>query len=290
MTLGTQWSWKPHDQIKAAADVIHILAQCAGGDGNLLLDVGAMPDGRIEPRQVEVLKQVGVWMDKYGESIYGTRGGPWEPTRAISSTRKGEVIYVHVLHLRNAPIELPDIPVKIKSAALMDGGDVDFAQQGGKLILTVPPDFRNPSDTVVKLKLARSAMDLPRLEISQDVKATASNTFQNDSSGYGPQRAFDEDSQTRWATDSGTKQAWIAADFGKPQTFSGVRITEALTNRVQSFQFQYRAGGDWEIIFAGTSLGEHFRKSFLPVTAREFRLNILDATDGPTICEIELLK
>ena len=31
-------------------------------------------------------------------------------------------------------------------------------------------------------------------------------------------------------------------------------------------------------------------RTFSPVTAREFRLNILDATDGPTIAEIELLE
>src|SRR5258708_5624304 len=81
MTFGTQWSWKPDDQIKTSAEVICILARTAGGNGNLLLDVGPMPDGRVEPRQVEVLKQVGVWLRRYGESIYGTRCGPWKPTK-----------------------------------------------------------------------------------------------------------------------------------------------------------------------------------------------------------------
>ena len=40
----------------------------------------------------------------------------------------------------------------------------------------------------------------------------------------------------------------------------------------------------------GTTLGRGFQKQFPPVTAREFRLNILDATDGPTISEIEFLE
>ncbi len=90
MTLGTQWSWKPEDKIKSAGEVIHVLAQCAGGDGNLLLDVGPMPDGRIEPRQVAVLKQVGAWLDKNGESIYGTRGGPWKPTKGHRQHTQGK--------------------------------------------------------------------------------------------------------------------------------------------------------------------------------------------------------
>jgi hypothetical protein len=41
-------------------------------------------------------------------------------------------------------------------------------------------------------------------------------------------------------------------------------------------------------IFTGATLGEQFQKSFEPVTAREFRLNILEATEGPTINEIKL--
>jgi len=288
MTIGTQWSWKPDDKIKSADEVIRILAECVGGDGNLLLDVGPMPDGRIEPRQVEVLKQVGDWLDKNGKSIYGTRGGPWKPTKTIASTRTGKIIYLHILRAQSDTIELPDIAGKIKSASLLHGGKVEFAQHDGKLSLTVPATLRDASDTVVKLTLKDSATDLPAIEIPPAFKAVASNVYQNDDSNYGAQQAFDDDAQTRWATDDGTKQAWIAADFLKPQTFSRVHISEAYPNRVQKFEFQYRDGGDWKNIFTGTTLGDNFQKSFDPITAREFRLNILDATEGPTINEIEL--
>jgi alpha-L-fucosidase len=288
MTLGTQWSWKPGDKIKSAVDVVRILAQCAGGDGNLLLDVGPMPDGRIEPRQVEVLKQVGAWLDKNGESIYGTRGGPWKPTKAIASTRTGKIIYLHILRAQSDTIELPDIACKIKSASLLGGGKVEFTQQNDKLILTIPLASQEVSDTVVKLKLNGRAMDLPSIDQLATFKATASNVYQSDTADYGAQFAFDGDDQTRWATDDGTKQAWIAADFLKPQTVSRVRISEAYPNRVRQFTLQYRDGDEWKIIFAGTILGDDYQKSFEPVTAREFRLNILDATAGPTINEIEL--
>ncbi len=289
MTLGTQWSWKPGDKIKSAGEVLRILAQCAGGDGNLLLDVGPMPDGRIEPRQVEVLRRVGAWLDDNGESIYGTRGGPWKPTKAIASTRKGKVIYLHILRAHSDTIELPDIARKVRSASL-PGGRVQFAQRDGKLIVTVPVASRNTGDTVIKLKLDGLAMDLPALDIPQTetVKATASNIFAKDDLNYGPLRAFDEDEQTRWATDNETKQAWIAADFLKPQTVRHLHISEAYPGRVRQFEFQDRDGNDWKTIFTGATLGDDFQKLFTPVTAREFRLNILDSTGGPTINEIEL--
>ena len=36
-------------------------------------------------------------MAKYGESIYGTRGGPYKPTKYLACTRKGETVYLHVM-------------------------------------------------------------------------------------------------------------------------------------------------------------------------------------------------
>lgn len=288
ITLGTQWAWKPGDDIKTAKQVVEILAQCVGGDGNLLLDVGPMPNGQIEPRQVDVLRELGTWMNKNGQSIYGTRGGPWKPTRSLASTRKGNVIYLHVLRSKNESFELPDIARNIQSASLLGGGKIAAQKKEGKIVIALPASVRDALDTVIELKLNGSAMDLPSMEPESGIKATASNIFQNQTSEYGPQRAFDEDEATRWATDQ--KQAWIAADFGKPRTFRAVRIQEAYANRVQRFELQQRDGDQWKTFFSGTTFGAQFEKKFEPVTAREFRLNILDAKDCPTISEIEFLE
>ena len=215
MTLGTQWSWKPDDNIKSASMVIHILAQCAGGDGNLLLDVGPMPDGRIEPRQVAVLQQVGAWLDKNGESIYGTRGGPWKPTPAIASTRNGNVIYVHVLRAADDTIELPAIAPKIESASLLNGGNVAFTNRAGLLVFTIPHGQLDADDTVIKLKLEVLAKGLPAMGLPAAFSATASNMYHNDEADYGAQFAFDGDEQTRWATDNETETGVDCGPFHK---------------------------------------------------------------------------
>ena len=165
MTLGTQWSWKPNDNIKTAADVIAVLARAAGGDGNLLLDVGPMPDGRIEPRQVQVLQQAGAWLKKNGRSIYGTRGGPWKPTQSIASTRQGDTVYLHILRWNGEFLELPNIARKIKSASLLTGGKVQLEQQDQDVKITVPASRRAAVDTVVKLELDGSAMSVPALTL-----------------------------------------------------------------------------------------------------------------------------
>jgi len=174
MTLGTQWSWKPKDKIKSAAEVIGILARTVGGDGNLLLDVGPMPDGRIEPRQVDVLEQVGAWVKLNRESIYGTRGGPWKPTATVASTRKGKNIYVHVLQWPTGPLIFPEIPAKIVGAKLLGGGSVEYHKMPSGIEVSVPMDKRDVNDTVIVLKLNREATTIPAVAIPQPIAQISS--------------------------------------------------------------------------------------------------------------------
>ncbi len=285
------WAWKPDDNMKSLQECLRTLVLCAGGDGNLLINVGPMPDGRIEPRQVERLKEMGAWLAKNGESIYGTRGGPWKPTQAVASTRKGNTIFLHVFKWDGDQIALPNASASVTSAQILGGTKVSFQQEGDMLVVKVPPAERDEIDTVIRLELDRSAMDLAARSLSPLIKATASNVFQHQDE-YGPESAFDNDPHTRWATDGGTKQAWIARDFGKPVKLAGVRIHEAVPydKRVQKFEFQVREGTGWRTLITGTTLGSGYSKTFPPTSAAEIRLNILDASEGPTISDIEVIE
>jgi alpha-L-fucosidase len=139
------------------------------------------------------------------------------------------------------------------------------------------------------LDLDRPAGEIPAVAIASEGRATASNVYRGQE-GYNADKAFDGDPQTRWATDTGTHQAWVAHDFGKPVTFQGVRIQEAYAGRVRKFELQVREGSGWRTILAGTGLGGDYQQRFAPVTARQVRLMVLEAGEGPTIAEIELLR
>jgi alpha-L-fucosidase len=290
MTICRQWAWKPDDEMKSLKECLQTLVLCAGGGGNLLFNVGPMPDGRIEPRQVERLRDMGGWLAKNAESIYGTRGGPFKPNKAWASTRKDTTVFLHVLRWDDDRVALPDIPRRVKTARLLAGGAAGVRQEGGQLVVQVARTAQDPIDTVVRLELDGSAMDLEPVASASLVKASASNIYRGQVNDYGPDMAFDNDAHTRWATDAGTKQAWIAADLGRPLALQRVRIDEAYAGRVKKFEFQYRDGGTWRTIFAGTSLGEWFQQKFEPVTTREIRLNILEASEGPTINDIEVFE
>jgi len=162
MTICQQWAWKPNDRLKDLKECIDLLVTNAGYDGNFMLNVGPMPDGRIEPRQVERLREVGRWMKQYGRSIYGTRGGPFVPAKWGVSTCKDNLIYVHVLRWPgDGPIRLPDVGKKILGSRMVSGGTVGLKQSDREIVLSVPKADRQQLDTVVELGLDGSATDIP---------------------------------------------------------------------------------------------------------------------------------
>ena len=104
---------------------------------------------------------------------------------------------------------------------------------------------------------------------------------------------LDGDMDTRWATPGGTKKSWLQIEFAGETTFSGIQIEEALaghSSRVKKFELQKRSGDGWETFHRGDRLGAHFKATFAPVTTSAIRLNILDASDGPTITEVLLVQ
>jgi alpha-L-fucosidase len=158
------WAWGgANDGVKSAAACIDMLIRGAGGDGNVLLNVGPRPDGVIDPAQANLLKEIGAWLEKNGESIYGTRGGPWKPTKEIASTRKGNIIYVHILKAEGETVELPALPCQIKSASVLGAGKIKTEIADGKFILHLLGN-RDLLPTVIKLELATSAMDIPAID------------------------------------------------------------------------------------------------------------------------------
>ena len=301
MTLSAHnaWAWGgDKDGVKPLEACLKMLVSGAGGDGNVLLNVGPRPDGMIDPAQSSRLKEVGDWLAKYGDSVYGTRGGPFKPGKWGASTRSGNRIYVHIYPFSGDTLELPAIPAKITAAKLLTGGSVKFQQSESGITLTIPMADHAPLDTLVALDIDKPAMDIPSVKLSMHsaslvvgAKAIASNIFQKQAA-FGADKAIDGDMETRWATDAGTKQAKLDVDLGSPRTFTKVSIHEWKDGgeRVRKFDLQYQDGGEWKTIHAGTKIGPDFTQSFPAVTARVVRLNIIDATEGPTIDEFELFK
>ncbi|HKK46364.1 MAG TPA: alpha-L-fucosidase [Balneolaceae bacterium] len=166
ITIGQQWAWKPNDQLKSLRELKHLLLNTVGGDGNLLLNVGPMLDGRMEDRQVRELKQLGDWLDRYGDAIYGTRGGPYVPTETMVSTRKGHTIYLHLMKHPGKHWELP-LPegVQVEQVRFMRSQQsVDIQTVQGGIQLALPDELPDPDDSIIEMEINKNAENLNTIE------------------------------------------------------------------------------------------------------------------------------
>jgi len=293
ITIGEQWSYKPDDKLKSVQECVQTLVRCVCGDGNLLLNVGPMPTGEIEPRQVQRLTEIGRWLGHYGKAIYGTRGGPFVMGSRGGSTYKDEMIYLHILDWPDDVLRLPAIGARIVSSRPLTGGAVDIRQGESGIEVFVPEKERDPIDTIIALKLDKPASQVEPvrcyLSLTMHKQVTASSSGE-DTPDYCcvPQYTVDDDFLTRWQAGVGVRQAWLEVDLGAPTTFDRAFISEEY-DRVREFELQYRDGDNWRVLARGTTIGKKLSRSFRPVTARFVRLNILKATDSPSIWEFQLM-
>jgi alpha-L-fucosidase len=297
------WAWGgDKDGVKDLAPCLLMLIRGAGGDGNVLLNVGPRPDGMIDPAQASRLKEIGDWLAKYGESIYATRGGPYKPAKHIASTRKGNTVYLHILGWPEETLKLPPLPAKILKATALTGGDVKVNQTDSGAYNGVPTACievratdHQPIDTIVALELDKPALEIEPISVggigeslTTGKKAKASNVYQNNNS-HGAAKAVDGEEETRWATDANVTSCWLEVDLGKPQTFDRATIHECVQYgaRVKSFELQAKDGDGWKTFHNGTGIGQKLELKFAPVTARIVRLAI-EGEKGPTITEFDL--
>jgi len=159
--------------------------------------------------------------------------------------------------------------------------------------MTVDPKDQQEIDTIVVLEVDKPARGIPPVAKPSDSLAfgkptSASNVYRGRVETYGPDKAFDDLPQTRWATDVDTNQCWLQVNLETPIEIARVVIDEAYGERVRRFELQYKEGQQWRTFYKGTTIGVQKRFSFPPIKAQNIRLNILEATAGPTITEFEL--
>ena len=97
ITLTYDWGWTDHPVFKTPAKVISTLAEIVAKGGSLLLGVGPTPEGLIEDRSVEIIGEIGKWLQANGEAIYSTVPTPVYTNDAknvwFTASKDGKNIY-----------------------------------------------------------------------------------------------------------------------------------------------------------------------------------------------------
>jgi len=300
MTIARQWAWKPDDDVKSLEQCLHSLIRSAGGDGNLLFNVGPRPDGTIEPLQVERLKDMGKWLEKYGFSIYETRGGPFKPTDWGVSTRKGNKVFLHILKWsgENPAITIPEIGSAVKSVKLADGGKVKFTKTGNTYLIEFDGRLIQPVNTIVEIEYADNVMNVKPAEVNsqsisymKNVTGSSNQNAQWINHQWVDLKAINNGdwSGSFWQCADDDKTPWIEFDLGKPEKISKAILYES-GNNIKSYELQYKSGDLWKTFYKGTTMGPRAEVAFKPLEAQTIRLQIISYTGTLQIYEIMLLK
>ncbi|WP_336775057.1 alpha-L-fucosidase [Paenibacillus sp. MMO-58] len=127
ITLNNNWGYSAADYTyKSAKTVIRKLVECVSKNGNLLLNVGPNAKGEIPRESLDILEEVGEWLGKNGDSIYGCVEADLPKPEWGRYTRKGNKLYAHLLEESIGPIGLVGLAGRVKQARLLSDGSEVF--------------------------------------------------------------------------------------------------------------------------------------------------------------------
>ncbi len=243
--VGGQWSYQPNGGMQDFSQVVRDLVSCVTGDGNLLLDVGPMPTGEIEPREAGRLKEVGDWLKKYGVAIYGTHGGPYRNGTWGGTCYKGNKLYVHVSEWPVEGLGFDPLPDKVLAARTLTGAPVSFKQDSDEFTVEVAPKDRDHPVTVIELTLDQpvatgtllGAAHAPKSYISEHgaVLSDKATLELSSRSSYDDEkihaRLFSGDKVDYAFHTDKEKNPWAKVDLGAVKTVNAVLIENRANER-----------------------------------------------------------
>lgn len=162
ITLNDHWGYCAADKnYKSPKQVIRTLVECVSKNGNLLLNVGPNALGEFPDEAVTVLSQIGRWMKKNSESIYGCGASDLPKPDWGYFTQKGTTLYAHIFEPPVGLVPLRGLARKVKKARLLaDGSEVRIIHEPWNMkdrledaFLEIPSCLYNEYDTVVELEL-----------------------------------------------------------------------------------------------------------------------------------------
>lgn len=101
ITMGSTFHFQYGDTYKSTRQIVHTLIEVISKGGNLALNVSPQPDGRLAKDAIHRMKELGEWLDKYGEAVYGTRICAPYFKDEFAFTKKGNLKYCFVMYEAN---------------------------------------------------------------------------------------------------------------------------------------------------------------------------------------------
>lgn len=157
MTMNSSWGFRKGDhKWKSTKTLIRMLVDVVSKGGNFLLNVGPTAEGVIPEPSVERLTEIGDWMRRNGESIYGTTASPLrqQPTWGRCTHKQGR-LYLHVFDWPDdGKLIVPLLASDVTSATVLGeeaATPLSVTRDIRDTIVAVPKQAPAPIDTVIEL-------------------------------------------------------------------------------------------------------------------------------------------
>ena len=150
--IADSWGYIPGRPVLSLRELVHNLISIVVRDGNYLLNVGPTGDGDMEPEQVERLRQLGDWLQKYGDTVYKTRGGPVIPGSWGGTTYRKNRVYVHIIEWQQDTVKFTIPDNELVSWRSLNARDAELTEDGGNIEIRVPIASRDMLDTIIELE------------------------------------------------------------------------------------------------------------------------------------------
>jgi alpha-L-fucosidase len=162
--------------------------------------------------------------------------------------------------------------------------------RNGTFLLNFPvmPDgLIHHADEKAALDLAQAVKQAFAVNLAANKKAIATNVRGN-SKKFEAIKAFDNNTDTYWATDDSVTAAKLTIDFGQPTIFNRFMAQEyiRLGQRVKSFTVEAQVGDEWIEIAQATTIGYKRILRFPTIQATRLRFNITGSKACPIISNI----
>jgi alpha-L-fucosidase len=160
------WGYNKYEtEFKTTRDLIRMLIEVVSKGGNLLLNVGPTPDGRIQDEFFTRLNAIGSWMKVNGEAIYDTTASPFAKLPFFGrATANGRELYLHVFEWpKDGKLRVPGLKNLIHSATLLADSSVklSYLRDGDDVILALPAKAPDDTAGVVKMTLDGPPVTVP---------------------------------------------------------------------------------------------------------------------------------
>ncbi|MEH6681647.1 MAG: alpha-L-fucosidase [Sediminicola sp.] len=154
-TINNSWGFNlQDDKHKSVGELVRYLVRAAGNNANFLLNVGPMPNGKIQKEHMERLRAVGEWLEKNGATIYGSRGSDLVLEENMVATTKDNKIYLHLLELGTDQVNISNFDGRIKEfMSFADREPVRYTLKKGVLSFTIDKEKMNGVDTILEITL-----------------------------------------------------------------------------------------------------------------------------------------